>query len=90
MKFLSINTSSNICSVALFNGNKDIELLEKDNVIDHNKYIAKYTQKLLGRCKSSSSLERLPHRGIRTRGEELFYGPSYREESCSCHEDDCG
>ena len=46
MKFLSINTSTSLCSVSLFENN-NFETLEKNNVKDHTVYLGDYTQKLL-------------------------------------------
>ena len=45
--FLSICTSSNICSVSLFNGTKT-KSLEKNNVKDHSRYLATFSKKVLG------------------------------------------
>ena len=46
MKFLSINTSTSLCSVSLYNSGKFITL-EKENTKDHTIYLASYTKELL-------------------------------------------
>ena len=46
MKFLSINTSTSLCSVSLFEKEK-FKTLEKRNVTEHSKYLAVYTKDLL-------------------------------------------
>ena len=54
MNFLSINTCSNICSVALFE-DKKISLKEKENIKDHSEYIAIYAKELIE--KSAKKIE---------------------------------
>jgi len=46
MRFLSISTSTSLCSVSLFENEKFITL-EKKEVTDHSKYLAQYTKNLL-------------------------------------------
>ena len=46
MKFLSINTTTSLCSVSFFD-NKKFKTLEKKDVKDHSKYLAIYTKELL-------------------------------------------
>ena len=46
MRFLSINTSTSLCSVSLFEKEK-FKTLEKKSVTDHSKYLAVYTKELL-------------------------------------------
>ena len=46
MRFLSINTSTNLCSISLFEKD-NFKTLEKKNVTDHSKYLAVYTKELL-------------------------------------------
>lgn len=45
MKFISINTSTNLCSVSLYNNNK-VKTMEKENVKDHTLYLAQYTREI--------------------------------------------
>tara|TARA_Y100001960_G_scaffold305353_1_gene359408 strand:- start:66 stop:641 length:576 start_codon:yes stop_codon:yes gene_type:complete len=46
MKFLSINTSTSLCSVSIYENNK-FKTLEKKDVRDHSKYLAVYSKELL-------------------------------------------
>tara|TARA_Y100000590_G_C15652802_1_gene989429 strand:+ start:725 stop:1306 length:582 start_codon:yes stop_codon:yes gene_type:complete len=46
MIFLAIDTSTDICSVSLFN-NDDIRTLSKKNTKDHSQYLPIYTQQLI-------------------------------------------
>ena len=46
MKFLSINTSTDLCSVSLYEKEK-FTTLEKKDVKDHSRFLAVYTNKLL-------------------------------------------
>ena len=46
MNFISINTCTNICSVALFEDGR-FKLKEKDNIKDHSEYIAIFTKDLI-------------------------------------------
>ena len=46
MRFLSINTSSNLCSVSFFD-NSIVNSIEEMDVKDHSKYIAINTKKLI-------------------------------------------
>lgn len=46
MKFLAINTSSDICSVSFYNDG-NINTLEKNNVKEHSKYLASFAKELL-------------------------------------------
>ena len=46
MNFISINTCTNICSVALFEDGS-FKLKEKDNIKDHSEYIAIFTKDLI-------------------------------------------
>ena len=54
MNFISINTCTNICSVALFD-NEKVQLKEKDNIKDHSEYIAIFTKELIE--KSSKKID---------------------------------
>ena len=54
MNFISINTCTNICSVALFE-NEKVQLKEKDNIKDHSEYIAIFTKELIE--KSSKKID---------------------------------
>ena len=46
MRFLSINTTTSLCSVSLYEKEK-FRTLEKKGVTDHSKYLAVYTKELL-------------------------------------------
>tara|TARA_B100000029_G_scaffold514323_1_gene616717 strand:- start:507 stop:1085 length:579 start_codon:yes stop_codon:yes gene_type:complete len=47
MNFISINTCTNICSVAFFEDG-EVRHKEKDNIKDHSEYIAIFTKDLIG------------------------------------------
>ena len=46
MKFLTVNTSTNMCSVSLYQNNK-FNTLEKNNAKDHTIYLGEYAHNLL-------------------------------------------
>ena len=46
MKFLTVNTSTNMCSVSLYQNNK-FSTLEKNNAKDHTIYLGEYAHNLL-------------------------------------------